>query len=114
MNANAIVQLERLRAFRGRRERDTSITPLVDSFERELSRQERAIGGAGRAWESLVPPELASRSRVVSYQRGTLLVSVDDSATAFELDRALRAGLEGRLRSALRAGSLRVRVRTGG
>ncbi len=114
MVPDALVQLERLRAFRGRRERETSIEPLVGAISRELARQERAIGGAGRAWESLAPPELAGLARVVSYARGTLLLAVDDSAAAFEVDRALRGGLEGRLRAALRAGSLRVRVRVGG
>ncbi|MBM4111932.1 MAG: DUF721 domain-containing protein [Phycisphaerae bacterium] len=112
-NADTIVKLERLRNFRGRRERDTAIAPIVNAFERELSRQERSIGSAGRAWESLVPAELAARSRVVSNSRGTLLVSVDDPATSFELDRALRGGVEAALRAALRAGSLRVRLRVG-
>lgn len=113
MVPDALLHLERLRAFRGRRERETCIMPLVNSFERELSRQQRLLGGAGSAWERLVPPALAERTRVTGYARGTLSVIADDSATAFELDRALRGGLEGELRAALRCGSLKVRVRTG-
>lgn len=114
MVPDALIHLERLRRFRGRRERETSILPLVNAFERELAREERALGGAGAAWERLVPPALAERTRVVSFSRGTLAVVADDAATAFELDRELRGGLEGALRAALRCGSLKVRVRTGG
>jgi Dna[CI] antecedent, DciA len=113
MSADTLAQLERLRLFRGRRERDTSIAPLVNAVERDLKRQDRAVGGADAAWGRLVPAELLRLTRVVSFARGTLVVAAHCSATAFELDRALRGGLENELRAALRAGSLRVRVRVG-
>jgi len=113
MVPDALIQLERLRRFRGRRERETSIAPLVLSIDRDLKRQDRAVGGADDAWRQLVPKELADATRVVSFARGTLVVMADSSSSAFEIDRALRGGLEGQLRAALRAGSLRVRVRVG-
>lgn len=113
MSSDALAQLERLRLFRGRRERDTSIASLINSIDRDLKRQDRAVGGADDAWQRLVPAELLQATRVISFARGVLVVAANSSACAFELDRALRGGLEGELRAALRAGSLRVRVRVG-
>lgn len=114
MAPDALIALERIRRFRGRRERETSIAPLIESMGREFKRQDRAVGGADDAWRRLVPDVLARSTRVVSYARGILHVIADSSAAAFEVDRALRCGLEGELRTALRAGSLKVRVRVGG
>lgn len=113
MTTDTIARLERLRQLRGRRERDTSIMPLVRAVARDLTRQDRAAGGADEAWRRVMPPALVKASRVVSQSRGTLVVAADSSATAYELDRVLRAGLEGELRAALRCGSLRIRVRVG-
>lgn len=114
MAPDVLHQLERLRRFRGRRERDTSIAPLVAAVERELSRQDRAAGGADEAWRRIIPEPLAAASRVVTFARGTLHVAAESPAAAFEIDRVLRAGAEAELRAALRCGSLRVRVRVNG
>jgi len=114
MPADALAQLERIRRFRGRRERETAIGPLVEAIGRDIARQQRAVGGADDVWRTLMPPALVEASRVVSFARGTLVVGAESSSVAFEIDRALRAGIEGELRAALRCGSLRVRVRVGG
>ncbi|MBX3354133.1 MAG: DUF721 domain-containing protein [Phycisphaeraceae bacterium] len=113
MSASTIAQLERLRSFRGRRERDTAIAPLLEAIRRDLKRQDRSAGGADEAWRRLLPAELLLTTRVISFARGVLVVAADSSATAYELNRFLRSGLEAELRAELRCGSLRVRVRVG-
>lgn len=106
-------QLKRLSDWRRRPERATAVQPDVAGFARELRRLEKSIGAATDAWTRLAPPELQACACVETLRGGTLTLRVDGSAAAFEVDRALRSGLEGTLRLAV-PGLLRIRTRVGG
>lgn len=85
-------RLARLREWRNRRERDLSLTRVLEEEQRRLRRVHRAVGGAERAWIEAAPAELAARCEVVRLARGVLTVRVADDSTRFALDRWLRSG----------------------
>ncbi len=90
----ASARLERLRARRTWTDRATPIGASLESIRRELAQRETSIGPALSAWTSVIPPELAERSTIVSLKRGTLTVRIADSASRYATDRLLRAGAE--------------------
>jgi hypothetical protein len=100
--------LSKLRAWRVRREYDTSIGASVRDAAARVEQQRRAGRGAGESWEQLVPARVRERCHVVLVQRGVLTVKVSDAAARFEVDRWLRAG--GELELVKRAGIRKVRV----
>jgi hypothetical protein len=106
-------QLKRLSGWRARPERGADVHGDVAGFARELRRLEKSIGLATDAWSRLAPPELQACACVETMRGGTLTLRVDGSAAAFEVDRALRSGLEGTLRQAV-PGLMRIRTRVGG
>lgn len=112
--SDADTRLAALRAARARRERDLSLGGLFDAARATLDRSRSRLGGAGDAWASCCPPGLAARASLVSLARGVLTVRVPDAPTRFELDRALRAGLENDVIARSRAPIRKVRVVTGG
>jgi hypothetical protein len=93
----SVESLERLRGFRNRPERDVTIGAMVKAAEREVKKQQRAVGGVGLAWDEVVPRTLAARCTVVGVSRGVLTVRTAGAATRFELDRFLRSGGEAEL-----------------
>jgi len=107
--------LSRLQAWRNRPERAHSLEFLKEQFEREVARPYRQFGPLGELWCRMLPEELAGRTRLESFKRGILQVSVDSSSTLYAIDRLLRGGLERRLIESHRQGSLRgVRLRVRG
>ena len=62
------------------------------------------------SWQQLVPIHLLSHTRLDSFSRGTLKVTVDSSSARFELDRLLRSGLERQLISAVGGQLRRVKL----
>jgi hypothetical protein len=105
--------LQRLRAYRGRRERDDSIVGLVQRIATDASTTQRKLGRFIDLWERLVPRDLASRSRVIAMRRGVVSIAVDSSSTMYELDRMLRGGLEQDLRREFQSAVVRVRLSVG-
>ena len=87
-------RLERLRNFRLRKQRDLSIGPAFDAQAEQLKRLRKRVGPLAQAWESACPTDLIERTAIGGLSRGILTINVDDHATKFELDRALRAGAE--------------------
>ncbi len=61
----------------------------------------------------MLPDALASHTRVTAVRGGVVHVTVDTSATAYELDRRLREGLEQQMRRAYGKTFVRVRVKVG-
>jgi hypothetical protein len=90
----AATRLERLRTSRTWPDRATPIGASLEQIRRELDQREKAIAPAEKAWISVIPPELTSRSTIVSLKRGTLTVRIPDSASRYAADRLLRAGGE--------------------
>ncbi len=77
---------------------------------RDATRDRRRLGNAGDAWAAACPSDLIDRTAIVGLARGVLTVSTPDSATRFELDRALRAGAERALIGLCSAPVRKVRV----
>lgn len=79
----------------------------------ELRRSAKRLGGIMEAWDDLVPASLREATRVDSFERGTLTVTAESSATIYALDREMRSGLEAALQSATGGKLQRVRGRIG-
>ena len=79
----------------------------------ELRRSAKRFGGIMEAWDDLVPQSLRDATQVESFERGTLTVTAESSATVYALDREMRAGLETALRNATGGRLQRVRGRIG-
>lgn len=84
--------LEKLRKYRVRGERDRHIGDEVVRQRTELEKVRKSLKGAGEAWGKVIPEAIAKRCRLVSLARGVLSVRTEDSATGYELDRFLRGG----------------------
>lgn len=93
--------------------RDTSIGGLVGSLETELRRKADRLGAAAEAWVDLAPKDLLDSTAVEGFRGGILDIAVESAAAKFRIDRALREGLEARLRERL-ATLRKVRVRAAG
>lgn len=106
-------QIDLLRKFRSRPERDNSITKLVQSFEDRANQAQRKSGLFVDVWSQIVPTDLETQSRVVGMRGGVAHVVCQSSAAKFELDRALRQGLEQELRSAYSSTLVKVKVTLG-
>lgn len=103
-------QIDLLRKYR---ERDNSITEVVQSFEDRANQAQRKMGSFIDVWSQIVPKDLETQSRVVGLRGGIAHVVCQSSAAKFELDRALREGLEHELRSAYSSTLVKVKVTLG-
>lgn len=105
--------IERLRGYRGRRQRDLSISRQVAHLRHEADRVQRKLGALIDLWDATVPRHILPHTVLTGYRGGTLTVTVNSSSTAYELDRLLREGLLAELRQGFRGTLTRVRVRIG-
>ncbi|MFG0328836.1 MAG: DciA family protein [Phycisphaerales bacterium] len=105
-------RIERQRENQPSRYRDAASLGefLPAQFRREFERPHQELEGILDAWERLTPASVLARTGLRSFRRGVLTVVADSSATMYELDRALKSGLEQELRIASRRRTLR-RVR---
>lgn len=88
-------QLARLRGWRNRPESAAALAEfLPGQFRNEVERPLRQFASLGAIWSEILRPDLLPRTRLESLSRGVLRVAVDSSATLYDLDRELRAGLE--------------------
>ncbi len=105
--------IDRLRTWRVRRPRTTSLADLVPGMQQTLQRQQRRTGNFAQAWHACVPPALRDRCRVDEVRGGVARVTAANAAITFQLDRLLRSGLLAELRRACVSSITRVDVRTG-
>lgn len=84
---------------------------MQEQFRRDVERPHRQLGDLADLWQRLVPAELVERTTLRGFQRGTLQVAVADSGTRYQLDRALRGGVESKLRSAFKGNLRAIKVR---
>lgn len=89
-----IRSIEQLRASRVRPERQVETGPLFRATADEVKKTSRRLGSAGASWAEMCPPDLIGRTAVEGISRGLLTIRVADAASRFQLDRALREGLE--------------------
>jgi hypothetical protein len=106
--------IERMRAFRGRRERDVGIALQVGSLEREFRTRQREVGDLVDAWIELAPEKLRESVSIGGLTQGTLTLVTASSAAGYEASRALREGLERALMQRFPARVRRVKVKVGG
>ncbi|NBC10855.1 MAG: DUF721 domain-containing protein [Planctomycetes bacterium] len=107
-------QMERLRAWRARPQRDVTLGFLRDTFKREVEKPFKQLEGLTELWAELVPEQLAAHTRLESLSRGVLRVVVDSAGRHYELDRLLREGLQRELTRRHKGAALRqVKVRVG-
>ena len=112
--AVAVAGLDRLRGYRVRRVEPRGIDGLVANIRRDASRNRRGSGSFVEAWEAEIPEALRAGSAIRSIRGGVARVQVPDSATKYELEQALRAGLLTKLRLRFAHPLRRVRVDVGG
>ena len=103
-------EIKQLQAWRGRRGGDPSIARLVAVAGDNAERTHRRLGQLIDLWQQLLPAQVASRTVLAGIRNGVLLVKVDSSATAFEVDRLLRGGVAAELRTRYRGTLLRVKT----
>ena len=108
--AVAVAGLERLRGYRVRRKEPRDIDGLVSSIRRDASRNRHGTGSFVEAWESEIPEPLRAGSSIRSIRGGVARVEVPDSATKYELEQSLRAGLLANLRLRFSQPLRRVRI----
>lgn len=73
-----------------RNRRNWSVDPLGQTaacaqFLREAARDVRACETATKAWQQCAPDGLAEAGRVISFQRGRLVVEASDNIAAIEI-----------------------------
>ncbi len=105
-------RLEQLRQYRGHgRERDVSIHSTVRAAAANAARTHKRLGRLIELWETLLPADLVGRTTITSFKGGTVHVAVDSAATAYELDRLLREGLQRRLIEQYPGTLLRIKIK---
>ncbi len=109
-----MVWMERMREFRGRRERDLTLGIQLGKLEREFRDRQREVGDLVDVWLEVAPPRLREIVSIGGLSQGTLTLVTASSAAGFEASRALREGLERTLMSRFPARVRRVKVKVGG
>ncbi len=99
--------LHRLAGWRSRRTNVGDLSFIEGQFQRQYARPHAQLGQLVALWEDTVPVAIAQRTTLRRFARATLHVAVPDSATHYQLDRALRSGLLAALRQGFK-GNLRV------
>lgn len=85
-------------AWRRRDDRTAQLGSVVDRFwDKRYAKPHQQLAELAPLWEKLLPEALASRTMLRSLHRGVLTVVVADSGTLYQLDRALRNGVEQQL-----------------
>ena len=83
---------------------------LVPWFEKNIERPAAKLAGVTDLWLAHAPKNLAPHTRLISLNRGTLLVTADNSIVRAELDAALRRGLQRVLQTESKGAIFRVKV----
>ena len=110
---DAARQIEQLRKYRQRRERDLSIGQLVGAMGDDARKTQRRLGSLIDLWSELVPGEIEKHSRVLGVRGGVVQVQCDSASTKYELDRLLRQGLEQELRTRYPSTLTKIRLSIG-
>ncbi len=83
-----------MQAWRGPRERDVTIAPLLKQFAREQTRASKALGQVTDAFEAVVPGVLIPECTLVGLKAGVLSIETRSASVQYALDRFLRGGGE--------------------
>ena len=100
------------------RERDERTAQLNDIyagfFDKRYAKPHQQLGDLVTLWQQLVPEPLGSRTSLRSLHRGVLTVTVDDSATLYQLDRLLRGGVETQIIKRINGAVRRIKLEQAG
>ena len=99
--------LERLRKHRNFKDRDFSLGFLERQFKNEVEKPFKQIADLVEVWNRLVPAHIVDHTRLESMNRGTLRVIVESNSWLYELDKALRSGLQQQIISEFRGKAFR-------
>lgn len=92
---------------------DPSLGVMMRHGEADLKKRRRDLAAAASAWRDTVEMHLGLSATLVSLQRGTLTVAVENHAQKFALDRVLRAGTRSHFERNCRARISQIRVIVG-
>lgn len=106
-------RVETIRSRVAKPGRNPGAAALFSAAADELKRTQKHLHGAGEAWGEVCPAGLKEKSMVEGVARGTVTIRAADASTRFELDRALREGLERELVKRCRFGVRKVKVVVG-
>lgn len=105
-------KLDRLRTYRARQERETSINETVQSVRKGLRKGNKASSSLIEAWDAAVPSHIANQATIVSMRNGVLDVLTDGASVAYQLNRLVRSGLLRELQKATKGTLRKIRVRS--
>ena len=108
---NFTLQLQKLREWRARREKDTSVRTAIVDLRRSLKKSNKQLSQLLEAWDEVVPTHLLQTAHPISFKGGTLEVSTDGAPTAYQLKRLIRAGLLHDLHQRCSCSLRQIRVR---
>ncbi|MDP7005580.1 MAG: DUF721 domain-containing protein [Phycisphaerales bacterium] len=86
-------QLEQLRKWRTRPERDISLGASIVELRKSLKKTNKQLNTILEVWDEVLPEHLNQNATPTSLRSGTLFVTVSDSSTAYQLNRLVRASL---------------------
>lgn len=109
--AKTVAQLEQIRSWRARKDRDISINAPIQELRRNLKKSSKQLTQLIEAWDELVPPHIHRSANPVSFQAGVLEICADGSPTAYQLNRIIRAGLLRELQRRCSGTLKQIRVR---
>lgn len=111
MMGNGNVQLEQLRKWRARHDKDISVGATIQELRRNLKKSSKQLTQLIEAWDELVPSHIHQSANPISFQSGVLEVYADGSPTAYQLNRIIRAGLLRELQQRCSGTLKQIRVR---
>jgi hypothetical protein len=105
--------IERMREYRGFRERATPVAADIDAMARRFRQERDALGDVIDVWNEVSPAGVRPHVRISGLASGTLTLATPSSSAGYELTRELRNGLERTLVQRLPGRVRRVRVKVG-
>jgi len=107
---DSIIKIEQLQKWRCTRKKELRIDSVMNSFCRSLKKTNKHLSQLQVTWDELLPETIRSVAIPISFRSGILVVSVDGSPTAYQLNRLIRSGLLRKLQQTC-SGTLRqIRV----
>ncbi|MDZ4755571.1 MAG: hypothetical protein SGJ11_13875 [Phycisphaerae bacterium] len=90
----ALRRFERLKAWRGPRDRDVTIAPFVKQFLRDQTRASKSLGCLTEAFEAIVPGVILPECTLLGVRGSVLTIETRSASAQYALDRFLRTGGE--------------------
>ena len=106
-----LARLRRMAPYRRRRDRDCTISDLVEATQKSARKTQSRSGAFTEVWERLVPAEVSSACRLGEFRGGVITILVESSSAKYQLDNLLRSGLEVELRRDYSGPLTRVKTR---